>query len=1004
MRNWLGISRFRLLFLMLVLPQAWQCQTISDHEVFGRYRQFWWNNENGLPRNTVTAIQQTRDGYLWIANPEGVARFDGVNFTFFDGKALKQDWSAIISLLEDHSGALWFAVRSHGLTRLKDGVFTAFHPAAPSGSYITEELFEDRAGTLWIATSGSGLLRFRDGQTSTLGMRDRVPGNKVTSIAQDPDGNLWIGTSAGLARMSGGTIRVFTKRDGLNDDNITALCMDRKGILWAGSAAGRIATFRNGKFVPYPREDEIPKSRIRRLYCDRDGRMWVGTDDKGVALLDQGHVLTYSSADGLPDDHITAIYQDADGAIWIGTYESGLVELRDATIQTYGIRGARKYGDIRAVIAGEDGSLWAGSEDAWYELKRNAFERLPWGTHLNDSTIAKDLTGAYWVTNGTDLARVQNDDLTNIAAHLFPDDRINVLYCDRRGQVWAGSRASGVCLFRNGSCTFYTTRQGLGHNYVVGFYEDRAGAIWVATLNGASRIQDGRITTWTTKDGLPSNVIACFYQTRTGSMWIGTQGRGLSRFKDGRFANVTTENGLFDGLAFQILQDDEENLWMSCNRGIYRAKLRELEDCAEGRRKTITSYSYGTADGMLTRECNGAFPAGWRSPDGRLWFGTTKGVVAVDPHRISNGRPPNVLIEQVSVEGRAGALTHEVHLAQRQHNLEIKYTVLKCDRPQQARFKVKLEGLDDDWKDAGLRRSALYSYLPPGTYTFRVIADNGEGIWNMAGDRLSISVASPYYRTWWFLALCALLVASITAAAWRARMAGLIRAREVQQQFLRQLIASQELERKRLAGELHDGLAQRLTMVKNFALMLRERASPASDDGNVSAIASETTEALREVREISYALRPYQLDYLGLKDAVRALIKKVEDSSETEFTCHLDDVDDLVPKESQIHLYRIVQECLNNIVKHAHAGRAEIRLARDGNRVRLEIRDDGVGFALGASRASSKEGGLGLTSISERVQLLGGKINVQSASGKGTRIAIELDTGRANLTAGHDHA
>ncbi len=524
------------------------------------------------------------------------------------------------------------------------------------------------------------------------------------------------------------------------------------------------------------------------------------------------------------------------------------------------------------------------------------------------------------------------------------------LYCDRHGQLWAGSRARGVCLFRNGSCTFFTTREGLGHNYVVGFYEDRSGAIWVATLNGASRIQDGRVTTWTTRDGLASNVIGCFHQTRTGSMWIGTQGGGLSRFKDGRFSNVSTENGLFDDLAFQIVEDDNENLWMSSNRGIYRVKLRELEECADHQRKTVTSYSYGVADGMLTRECNGAFPAGLRSADGRIWFGTSKGAVAIDPRRIVQGRPPQVLIEQVSVEGRATAPpSQDVHLAQNQHSLEIKYTVLQCDRPQQARFKVKLEGLDEDWKDAGVRRSVLYSYLPPGSYTFRVIADNGEGIWNMTGDRLNVSVANPYYRTWWFYSLCALLIAGITTAAWRARVAGLIRAREVQRQFLRRLITSQEVERKRLAGELHDSLAQRLTIVKNFALMLQERASPGTENGSVSAIASETSEALREVREISYALRPYQLDYLGLKDALRALIKKVQDSSETVFTYQLDDVNDLLLKDSQIHLYRIVQECLNNIVKHARAACAEVTVTRDGNRVRLQIHDDGVGFTPEAS-------------------------------------------------------
>jgi ligand-binding sensor domain-containing protein len=313
----------------------------------------------------------------------------------------------------------------------------------------------------------------------------------------------------------------------------------------------------------------------------------------------------------------------------------------------------------------------------------------------------------------------------------------------------------------------YTTRDGLADEEFVNMYEDRAGAVWLATrYGGMSRFKDGRITTWTTREGLASNHVLSFYEDRTGALWIGTHGGGLHRFKDGKFAIITVNDGLYDNLAFQILSDtddDSGNLWMSGNRGVYRASLKELNDFADGRARSVTSFSYGVADGMLTRECNGGSPAGCKTRDGRLWFPTNKGVVVIDPNR-RDPRATLVAIEEARVDRMALPPGQDVLIKPGQDNLEIRYTGLNWLRPQQINFKYKLVGLDHDWVSAGMRRAAYFPHLPPGEYTFQVIADNGEGVWNEEGKSLRITVLAPFYRRPWFLTLIGLAVVGLAAA------------------------------------------------------------------------------------------------------------------------------------------------------------------------------------------------------------------------------------------------
>ena len=453
--------------------------------------------------------------------------------------------------------------------------------------------------------------------------------------------------------------------------------------------------------------------------------------------------------------------------------------------------------------------------------------------------------------------------------------------------------------------------------------------------------------TYTEADGLPSDSVRALYEDNHGVLWIGTYDGGLGRFKDGKFTIFTAENGLFDNGVFQILEDDDGNFWMSSNRGIHRTRKQDLDDFAAGRVKKFNSTGYGISDGLLNIECNGGVQtSGIKASDGRLWFPTQDGVAVIDPQAVSfNPNPPTVLIETIKIDGDEQSATHNppsaIEIAPNQRNLAIAYTGLGFVKSEQIRFRYRLEGLDEDWTDAGTRREAVYPYLPPGKYTFRVIAANSDNVWNEQGAAIEIVVKPAFYQTWWFWGLAFLLVIGVSLIFYKRRISQLKKERGLQQAFSRQLIASQEQERKRIAAELHDSLGQRLVVIKNLALIfLNLKKDQADEFQQIEDISAEASQAIGEVKEISYNLRPYQLDRIGLTKAIEAIVRTAQAASTIEFSAEIDDIDNYFPKDTEINFYRIVQECVNNAVKHSEASKAFVKIKHSGDNLELEISDN----------------------------------------------------------------
>jgi signal transduction histidine kinase/ligand-binding sensor domain-containing protein len=981
------------LWLMTLCTGLVCAQTLSSRKVLGRYQQFVWQDQHGLPQNGVNAVVRTRDGYLWVGTFEGAARFDGVRFTIFDNSntpALRVSHQ-ILAMLEDRAGNLWLGTNGGGLIRYRDEQFQVYDTTNGLANNHIRSLLEDRAGNLWIATDG-GLSCWREGRFTNFHRPDGLPNEQTWALAEDATGAIWVGTDNGLARVADGRLTVYPAPQNSPWSAIHALLVDHTGMLWVGSFGNGLYQYRAGKFQPcFP---ALASAFIRTLYQDRAGNVWAGTRGQGLALLQGDRCTFYSRSDGLPSDSIVAIQEDSEGDLWLGSVDEGLVRLRPGRFQVYTIQDGLPYDWALATFADRVGRVWLGTYSGlsvWQQGVIKALTRndgLPVGTV---TSLTEDAAGTIWL-NASRKA-FQYRDGRFLPAPLYQGqaiENVRVVLGDRAGNVWIGTHGSGLYRYRDGKYSLYTTRDGLVSNKVWVFYEDRAGGIWIGTYDGLSYWRDGQFRSWTVKDGLSSNQTISFYEDRAGNMWIGTNGGGLNRWRDGKFVSVTVNDGLYDNLAFQLLcdtEDDSGNLWMSSNRGIYRVSLPELNEFAERRRRKVTSYVYGVSDGMLSRECNGASPAGCKTPDGKLWFPTMRGAVVIDPH-LRALQPPRVAIENAIVDRQPVSTRQTIQLSPEQENLEIRYTALSWGRPDQVRFKYQMTGLDHEWIEVGTRRTAYYSHLPPGSYEFRVIADNGEGVWDNEGQRLRIVVQPPFYRTWWFLSLSALAVAGAIFASVRYRVRQVEAREAAQQAFAQQLIESQEAERKRIAAELHDSLGQNLLVIKNWAMIgLNTPNDVMASHEPLTEISTTASQAIDDVRQVVYDLRPYQLDKIGLTNTLRFMIEKVGTAAGLEIQTEFGAIDELFSHNEQVTLFRIVQECVNNIVKHAQATVARVAITPHDKTVRVVIEDNGRGFAVAQRQGS----GFGLQGLHERARILKGEVTIHSAPGHGTKIQITID-------------
>lgn len=992
----LRLRGWRVWWLVLALcwPWAAAAQQVSPRKVFGSLRQWTWTEQHGLPPSAVIAALRTRDGYVWLSTEAGVARFDGVGFvpvTDIGVPGLRVP--AAYAFLEDRAGAVWIATSSAGLLRWRAGRWTVYGLAAGLPTERLSSLFEDRTGHLWVGTRGGGVARFAEGRFTSFRAAGGLPSDDVFAVTGDDRGNVWVGTRFGLARITDGRVHSYAGRDRLLSTMIHALVPGPGGELWIATDGLGVVRLADARSTQFSTAQGLSHGVTLAMLRDHDGSLWVGTYGGGLCRLAFGRFTCSGTKDGLAGDRISSVSQHAEGDLWLGT-EGGLVQLKDPPLRVLGMEDGLAHDYVGALRGDTAGSLWVASVQGLNRIQDGRVTVYTTRDGLPSNavrSIAEDRAGRMWIGGTESLTRYGQGRFTTFSAPAgSPATRVYSILEDRSGRLWLGGHGV-LSTFRDGAFESQALPGPSPPSDVLAIHEDRAGRhLWLGTREaGLLRYGNGTFTRWTTTDGLSSNAIEILYEDGTGSLWLGTQ-NGLNRFKDGRFARIAEGQGLTGAPVVSLVPDRAGHLWIGSGAGLYRASLTELNEVAEGRRAAVEASAYGLADGLLSRDFSGASVTGWQAADGHLWFSTTRGLVEVRPERIRE-RSSRTMLERVIVDGTDVGPHGPVRIRSSQKNLEIHYAALNWERPHGVSFRYRMLGLDQDWIQAKHRRTAYYPYLPPGTYTFEVMADNGHGRWPAEAARVDVTAVPAFYQTWVFRVAASVAILGTLAYAWRRRERILQREQQLHHAFSQRLIDSQEAERQRIAAELHDSLGQRLVVINNLALLsLEPSAPPEAAREQIRQISQQVSEAIDEVTQISYNLRPYQLDRIGLTKAIEGVIHTTSLASGMAISSALDDVDGLLTKDAEINFYRILQESLNNVVKHAQATAASVTVSRHDSRLTLTVQDDGSGFDAGGQPSGNGKGGFGLIGLRERARLLGGSVSIESAPGRGTRVHLDL--------------
>jgi signal transduction histidine kinase/ligand-binding sensor domain-containing protein len=981
---WLPASAIALLaglFIAPVHPQSLPTQYVTTV----------WRTEQGLPQNSVNTILQDHQGYLWIGTFGGLARFDGERFTIFtsaDTPGFGSD--QIFSLYEDRSGTLWIGTVDGGLTRLQDGVFTTFtEPDGLPGRFISS-IRGDAAGNTWLNTSG-GVARFAASKLEAypthrgkavreffLEARDgsmwfRCGGDVVRfgadgSIAtlhpdkpsvflvhEARDGSVWIAFRDGyrLVRYDKGVFS-YVPLPPLGRSELPAefplfslaMTEDANGELLLLTPAGLIrivdGTPKPPEALPLPASDrELPK--LRSLLADREGNLWVGTIGMGLTRLRRSPLTAYGKDEGLSDSGFNAVLQDREGRIWLG---GDLLYWFDGH-QFHLIPGVA---NVRAIAQTRDGDLWFGGYSGLYRWRSGAL------SHFEVNAPA-----------------------------------VRAIYEDREGTLWIGAlmeeRPGGLYRFREGKL-----EQVPGILNVDQIIGDRDGGLWVGGTEGLWYMRGGKTVLYDKTQGLPNN-IRDVYQDSIGTIWATSHGGGLARLRDGRFKTITTRDGLPGNILLGILEDTENNLWLSSIHGIFRLSLKELNDFADGKISFISPVEYGVAEGMRSIESGGGSPGAWRTPDGRLWFPTLRGVVAIDP-AVENHLPPPVMVEEAWANKVALALNGSSSVPPDNNTFDFRFTALSFSAPDKLRFKYRLEPFDKDWVDARTRRTAHYTNMPPGEYSFRVIAANNSGIWNDQGANVHFVLQPHFYQTNWFRPLCLVL---LLALLWAGH---LLRVWQLNREFAVTLEA-RIAERMSIARDLHDTLLQSfhglLLRFHTASQLLPDRPIEAKE--KLDSTIEQAADAITEGRDAVQGLRDSTLQMNDLAQAVNTLGEELAadpaNHSSPALRVTIEGETRSLHPILRDEIYRIAAEALRNAFRHAQARHVEVEIRYDDRHFRLHVRDDGKGMHATLLSGQAPTGHFGLNGMRERAKLIGGDLSVWSEVDAGTEVELSVPAGIA---------
>ncbi len=737
----------------------------------------------------------------------------------------------------------------------------------------------------------------------------------------------------------------------------------------------------------------------------QSGAVAGGTVDSGLFIvIDATNHLQFNRTNGLPQNWIRSLCEDREGNLWVGAGSAGLVALRPGKVATLNPPDNWQGRAVLSLTGNDQNDLWIGTEGAGlYHLDHGLWRQFAEAAGLANPfvwSVTKDERGRIWAGTWGGGIFVGNegrfDRLPGLEDIRAP---ITAVLHASNGVTWIGTDR-GLLRYENGKTMEFGGAQGLDLPQVRTIAQGRDGTIWFGMFGGGlGRLSEGVLKQFRTADGLTSDFVQCLKIDDDGTVWIGTSGAGINRLRNGRIAAITRNQGLADNVICCLEEDAKGYLWISSHGGIMRVSKSDLNSCADGTTNAVACLTYGKGEGMPTLECMGGMqPAGCKTRDGRLWIPTTKGLVLVDPNEVKkNPLAPRVLIEEFRVDGRvqdadAAARRERLDVPPGQHQFDFQFTGLSFTVPEKVRFKCLLEGLNTDWTDVGNKRSINYPYLPPGTYTFRVIACNNDGVWNTEGASITFGVLPQIWQTVWFK------TAVIMAGAVAVALGVLVLTRRRMRVKLERLERQRALERERtrIARDIHDDLGASLTRITMLSQSARAELDHSAAATDLDRIYDTARELTRAMDEIVWAVNP-QHDTL---DSLATYLGRFAQGflAAAHIRCRLDVPMQLpawpLTAEIRHNLFLAFKEAVNNAVKHAKTSEVRISMAIDSGEFALHVEDTGCGFVADhperRSLDSAPSSGNGLANMRQRLAEIGGQCEIKSTPGSGTTIIFAV--------------
>lgn len=1014
------------------------------HIIFAQYENLEFENltrDDGLTVSHITGIVQDKDGFIWIGTSFGLHRYDGYNFKLYKNIPNMEGTMSddnIRLLYEDRIGILWIGTSNSGLKKFDKNTerFTNYmHNPNDSTSISGNEILSicmDSEGFLWIGTKGFGLNKFDEKNNKFIHYQHNLIDTNsiidmtVWAICEDHLKNLWIGTGNGLDRLdrNTGVFRHYlynpTDKSSLSNNIVQCIFEDKNKTVWIGTAEGLNKLIcLNGDdycFQRYFFNDIKNRNNISWIYQDTSGILFIGTFGEGLFIFDPvtekftNYKNNVNNDKSIISDRISryAMIEDRSGILWIGTRHG--ISKYNKNKNNFNFYPFKEPIRGWSIFEDNTGNIWiTGKENFHIRDSSGIFKIIsykmqyePFMTTGSGVNGYSDKTGVIWVGYHSVLynyERIKGElkyFCTLLDTNYLSRPSINIITEDSENLLWVGT-SNGLWSIDEGrkNISRYTHDAdnpfSLNSNVVVScIREDENGAIWISLLhNGLDKFdkKTGRFYHYTydplDSNSISSNEIPSFYNDGRGNLWIASiSGLDKLNLATDTFVHFTEKDGLADRFTLYILPDNSGNLWIATNSGISKFNP-----------STQIFKNYNKRDGLQSVEF---YNIGFGSRKGELFFSGVKGINYFFPDSIKeNTHIPPVVITSFKIFGKEAELdksitkTKVITLTYDENFFSIEFAALEYTNPVKNKYLYKLEGVDNQWLISE-NRTAYYTNIDPGEYIFRVKGSNNDGVWNEEGTSIRIIITPPWWATWWFRGSCILLLLAVLEFSRERHMTKVRREIRQKEEFSRQLISGQEQERKRIASDLHDSHAQNLLVLKNrVSLLMRRKDTAETAREELRDISEGLLHSMDEIRSISYSLRPHEIERFGLTDSLVQIIEKVSEACSIIFKTQIENINGLLKQDDEVILYRIVQECVNNIIKHSHAKTALIKISKLPDSICIQIKDDGRGFEPESLGQQNKHS-LGMTDIRERINLLKGKFDIITSPGKGTSIQLNL--------------